>query len=95
MNEAEVKAEGRLYALEWATAHLWKFVLRSQGLGPDALELFRRQAIAGAQAKTFAHVDAAVSDHLAAEMELAIDRILRMAEELLHPHSPTKSLAGC
>lgn len=91
MDEAAVKAEWRLYAVEWAVSQLWATFLRLHGVGPELLDQIRQQAIASARAKTFQNLDPAMSDLMSAELEAAIDRILQMISAQSGPSSPPKS----
>ncbi len=84
--EEQIKAECRLYALEWATTKLWALVLKSQGAGVFELDLIRQQMSQGTQNHSFSNVGPAMSDLLSAEMEMAIDRILQMTRGMLHPN---------
>ena len=82
--EDEVKAEFRLYAVEWAISLLLAAQFRQMGAaGLPMLDATRAQALAGARKKAFPGVDPAMSDLFSAELESAVDRLLGMAKELL------------
>jgi hypothetical protein len=82
--EDDIKAECRLYAVEWAVSILLAGNFRQ--MGPEGTLLFertRQQAIEGVRQKTFPAVDPTMSDLLSAELESAVDRLLGMAKEFL------------
>lgn len=83
MEETAIKAECRLYALEWAVAQLWAAELRKTGAAPETLAGVRGQAIGGARQLGFTGVDPATSDLLSAELEGAVDRMFMMVAALV------------
>ena len=86
MNEDEIKAEARLYALECVVCQLAATILlQSEDLDAlEALEQMRTQWIAGARRKAFPELaDSAMSDLYSAELEAFVDRLSAMQKELL------------
>ncbi len=86
MDEDEIKAEARLFALESVVCQLAAMMLIQTG-GDDALAMLQQQVhqqIAGARQKTFSELsDPALSDLMAAELEAAIGRLGQMQKELV------------
>jgi hypothetical protein len=92
LTEEQIKAECRLYALEWAVSMLFSAQFQQMGAaGVQMLEQTRQQALEGARGKTFPALDPAMSDLLSAELESAVDRLLSMAKEFLAKGSSGKS----
>lgn len=90
--EDDIKAECRLYAVEWLASLLLAAQFRETGgAGPSLLEETRQQALESARLKTFPSVDPAMSDLISAELELAVDRLLGMAKEFLAKASSGRS----
>jgi hypothetical protein len=90
--EDDIKAECRLYAVEWAVSLLFAAHFRQHGsAGPLLLEEARQQALESARHQTFPSFDPAMSDLLSAELESAVDRILGMAKAFLAKGSSGKS----
>jgi hypothetical protein len=84
MSEEQIKAECRLYAIEWAVSILFATSFKQMGAaGPAMLGQVRQQALEGARKKTFPDLDPAMSDLLSAELETAVDHLLGMAKEFL------------
>lgn len=83
MSEEAIKAEVRLYAVEWLATIATAIVLKNSGHGIDYLEEIKTQTLAGALTKTFAGVNPAMSDHLSVELHDALDRLLKMAKSHL------------
>jgi hypothetical protein len=81
----ELKAECRLYAVEWAISLMLAAQFLQMGAaGAVLLEQARQQALAGARKKTFPELaDPAMSDLASAELESAVNRLLGMAKEHL------------
>jgi hypothetical protein len=81
MTEAEIKAEMRLWALECIVCQHWATWLISLPKGvPDEIH---KQLIDGAKKNVFPGVDPALSDHYAAELEAAIQRLVKMQREYM------------
>lgn len=82
--EDEIKAECRLYAIEWAVSLL--LAANFAQAGPDAeakLDEARQQLSQIAQQKTYPRLGAAMSDLAAAEQESAVQRLLGYAKDAL------------
>jgi hypothetical protein len=81
MNEKAIKDAMRLYAVEFFVATL--FAVHCVNLDPSdplkPLERAKKGMIEGAQKNTFSGQDPAMSDHLSAELEAAVTRLLAMA----------------
>jgi hypothetical protein len=81
MNEREVKAEMRLFALESVFCQIAATIFQQM---PRAIfDGAKRQAIEGAQKQTFAGGDAAESDLLSAELQIALERLYDLIEHHL------------
>jgi hypothetical protein len=80
MNEDELKAEMRLYAVEFLTANLFAmFCLMTSPSPRETLATARRQMIDSARSQTFPGLDdPAQSDLFSAELESAVDRLMEM-----------------
>lgn len=75
MNQEEIKAEVRLYAIESLLAQVLAGLCKGT---PDPVAYFRiskTQAVAGTRGKIFHGVDPTMSDHYSAELELAVARL--------------------
>jgi hypothetical protein len=85
MTEDEIKLEARLFAIEAAVCQLLVALLFQSDDDPlAALEIQRKQWLAGAKQKTFPELgDPALSDLMSAELEAAVDRLAGMEEALL------------
>lgn len=82
--EDDIKAECRLYAVEWLVCLMFAAQFHQIGAaGPTMLDRARRQALESARRQTFPVFDPAMSDLVSAELESAVDRILGMAKEFL------------
>jgi hypothetical protein len=82
--EDEIKAECRLYAIEWAVSLLFAATFAQIGPGAEAkLEEARKYISEIAQQKTFPRLDPAMSDLASAEREAAVDRLLSYAKDAL------------
>ena len=81
MNEQEIKAEMRLWALEVLVCNSLVVSLAQTGKPLELLDEIRQQMIFGARQRPFPGFDAAQSDLLSAELEGAVDRLLGMASE--------------
>jgi hypothetical protein len=83
MNEEVIKAEVRLYALESLVCQLYVMIYALTGKPKEALQNRRRTLIGKTRLKGFAGLDPAMSDFASAELEAAVDRLLKMQEEIL------------
>ncbi|HUI21278.1 MAG TPA: hypothetical protein VLZ74_09570 [Methylocella sp.] len=83
MNEDAIKAEVRLYALESLVCQLYAMIYALTGKPREALQNRRETLIGKARLKGFSGLDPAMSDFASAELESAIDRLLKMQEEIL------------
>jgi hypothetical protein len=81
MDETSLKNDVRLYALEVMVANLWAINLIGSGHPQQFLEQIRHQMMNAARNATVPSADPATSDLLAAELESALDRLLRMVDE--------------
>jgi hypothetical protein len=81
MEEQQIKTEMRLWALEVLVCNLFALNLSQTDNPLELLGMIQAQMIAGARQKAFPGFDAAHSDHLSAELEGAVDRLLGMANE--------------
>jgi hypothetical protein len=77
-NEQAIKNEMRLFALESLVCHLWALTFKSLPAG--AFEIARAQWLDGARQMTFPGVGAAQSDLYSAELECALERLVRMVQ---------------
>jgi hypothetical protein len=84
MNEKEIKAEMRLYVMEYLVASLFamKCLENGPGRAREAFAQAQKQMTEGARQQTFSHLsDPALSDLYAAELEAAALRLSIMAGE--------------
>ncbi len=85
MNEAEIKREMRLWALEILVANLLAMLCE---LDPTPMDLFvkiRAQMIESSKKQAFSDLEPAESDFLSAEFEAAVSRLMEMAgTQILH-----------
>jgi hypothetical protein len=90
--EDDIKAECRIYAVEWAVSLLLAAQFLQMGdEGAAMLERARQQALQGARRKAFPDLDPAMSDLLSAELESAVDRLLGMTKEFVAKGSSLRS----
>lgn len=81
MTEAEIKAEMRLWALECIVCQLYAIILNTLPAGfADATH---KQLLDGAKRNAFPGVDPVLSDHYAAELEAAVERLVKMQREYM------------
>lgn len=73
MNEAEIKAESRLIAIEYLVVNAYYLIARSSG---ESFEIARQRALAGLERLTFQGEDPALGDLWAAELHDAVSRLL-------------------
>jgi hypothetical protein len=79
MDKGAIENEVRLYAVEWLCASTTAMLLKASGDSEFFLSDLHRQARDGACRENLPS-DAILSDHLSAELEGAVDRLLRMTE---------------
>ena len=83
VNEDEIKAEARLWALEIMVCRLYAHQFRLMGpAGATLFEAYRHATLEGARSLTLP-VDPGLSDHFAGEFETALERLLNMQKELM------------
>jgi hypothetical protein len=82
MDEAAIKSEMRIWALEVLTSNLFTMLLMLDP-NPGALyQRIRHQMIEGTKRRTFGSAtDAASSDLFSAELEAAVTRLMDMTRE--------------
>jgi hypothetical protein len=78
MDESEVKAEMRLWALEVLVANAFAMLCALDPSPDDLFAKIRRQMIESSKKQTFRGFDAGESDVLSSEFEAAISRLLEM-----------------
>jgi len=78
MDESEIKAEVRLWALEVLVANSFAMLCALDPAPDDLLAKIHQQMIEGARKKTFPGLHAAQSDVISSELEAAVDRLLGM-----------------
>lgn len=78
MDESAIKAEMRLYAIEFFLSSLWAMTAFQAGQASEFWNKTRDQMIAGARQKTFPGIDAATSDLYSAELEAALAHLASM-----------------
>jgi hypothetical protein len=83
--EDDIKAECRLFAIEWAISQLLAsgFAVAGNPNGPLAFDLYRKMALQHARQQTYPRLGAAMSDLASAEKEAAIDCLLGYAKDFL------------
>jgi hypothetical protein len=81
MTEDEVTAEMRLFALESISCQMWALTFAQ--LPQGAFEKTRSTWMESARQQTFAGADAATSDLLSAELEIALERLAKMMKSHL------------
>jgi hypothetical protein len=84
-NEEAIKAEMRLVALESFVTVLWGWKHLEAATPKASLEELRKVMIQKAREKTFQGVGAVYSDAASAELEAAVDSLLKAQETLLRP----------
>jgi hypothetical protein len=83
VDEEAIKAEVRLYALESLVCQLYVMIYALTGKPREALQNRRQTLIGKTRLHSFAGLDPTMSDYAAAELESAVDRLLKMQEEIL------------
>jgi hypothetical protein len=81
MTEEAIKAEMRLFALESIVCQLWAMTFLQPP--PGSFEKTRAAWLEGAKKQTFRGADAAESDLLSAELEIALERLASMQKSHL------------
>jgi hypothetical protein len=76
-----IKNEMRLYALECLVCQLYALVY--QMVPPGASELTQKAWIESARQQTFPGMDSALSDLFSAELEVALDRLVKIQDAYL------------
>lgn len=85
MDEAAIKLEARLFALEYTAAHLLSrlhMIALTMGATPADIEKAERRGNELLSAVTVPDVSPAMSDHFSAELQDQITYIWRMAREM-------------
>jgi hypothetical protein len=80
MDEAAIKNEMRIWALEVLTCNLFTMLLMMDQNPSGLYQRIRDQMIEGTKQRTFAG-DAATSDLFSAELETAVTRLMDMTKE--------------
>jgi hypothetical protein len=84
MTEEAIKFEMRLSAIEYLLCKAYLVLMLSQGqLNPANFDQFAKDFVAGAAEQKFPVGDPALSDHVSAEWETAIERLINMQKDLL------------
>jgi hypothetical protein len=81
-DKKSIENEIRLYCVEWLCASTMAVVLKATGQGGEILSAMRKQALDSARLQSFS-TDPTLSDHYSAELEVALDRLLKMTEFFL------------
>jgi hypothetical protein len=84
VNEAEVKSEMRLWALETLVANAFAMLCALDPQPDDFVTGIRQQMIEAARKQGFPGFDPAESDVLSAEFEAALSRLLEMVATQMH-----------
>ena len=83
MDEATVKAEARLVAIEYLLMNLYKIVYGMTQSSPASIRAAHRRAREMMQKETFPGIDAAQSDLLASEIQTAVEQLTDGIEEMM------------
>ena len=81
MSEDQLKLEARLMALEYVVANVARIALLAINAKPEHAREIRAQAKGIWRRETFEGVPPAMSDHMAAEVEEAVDDLLGEVEK--------------
>lgn len=90
MDEDAIRAEMRLYALELVVSAHYATLHRQMPDPMISVEMLRQAMIIKSRNQTFRGLDASVSDHAAAELEIAIDRLAGMQKGFLTESPKTR-----
>lgn len=82
MNEAQIKLEARLIAIEYVIGKLAQLVYVKAGLSAEHVAILHGTIREGLKNETIPGVDAAQSDLFSAEIEDAVGRLLNEIEEI-------------
>jgi hypothetical protein len=90
LNEKSIKAEIRLYVIEFFVVTLFaSLCVQNDPSEPlKALDRAKKALIEGARKQTFRRFDPAMSDLLSAELEAAVTRLLAMTSEKINALKP-------
>jgi uncharacterized membrane protein YfbV (UPF0208 family) len=83
MDEKEAALSARLWAIEYMIANLYAQTYRAKNPTADEVFKWHAEAINRLRENTVPVGDPVKSDHLAAEIEAAVSRILKSIEEML------------
>ncbi|RWQ39715.1 MAG: hypothetical protein EOS82_32285 [Mesorhizobium sp.] len=81
MPENEIRLEARLTAIEYVITEMAKTVYVQAGLTSDHFRIMRENAREKLMAETFPGIDAALADHMGAEIADEVDRLYRGIED--------------
>lgn len=79
----ELDLELRLMAIEYVVAQIGKVAFCAAGLTPEHVKQFRRSGREKMMGETFPGVDAAMADHVGAELADRVEALLGRIENLV------------
>jgi hypothetical protein len=81
MDEATIKIEARLAAIEHMLVNSFAILYRATGTSPDVIKIIHENARSTLSQTTFPGLDPAQSDLAAGEIQDAVDGLIQMIEE--------------
>lgn len=87
LTEKDVQILARIATLEYLVANLFNMLYGKEGLTIEEIKEEHRKARAMMARHTNPGFDAAQSDLITAEMEIALEAVLKMTEELFERYS--------
>jgi hypothetical protein len=81
--KAELDLELRFMAIEYVLAHIGKAALLSAGITPEQVKQMREAGHEVMLRETFPGLDAAMGDHVSAELAIHVERLLGQIETLM------------
>lgn len=85
MDKSYIEAEARIAALEGITTMLFNIVLTTAGLSGEQIDEMGRKLLDNAARATTSLGDPAMSDHVADEVRLKLERLLSAARVMRQP----------
>jgi len=82
-SKAELDVELRLMAIEYVLAQIGKIALLSSGISPEQAKQMRENGRAAMLTETFPGLDAAMGDHVGAELADRVEVLLNRIEILV------------
>jgi hypothetical protein len=86
MSQEAIQAEARIWTLEAFACELFSLWCSQQKTPGKIFVNLRRRMKTAARERTFGEVHPAMSDHLSAELESAVDRLMEIGRRQLKAH---------